>query len=96
MGYAQEKGGALRLWFNYNSDVFESATIRRFLGYFKNLLVDITRNVAIPVSQLALLSEEEMRHQLETFNQTNVPYPQDQSGPHGSCNRRYRGAGGSN
>ncbi|MFN8492980.1 MAG: amino acid adenylation domain-containing protein [Caldilineaceae bacterium] len=79
MGYAQERDDGLRLWFNYNSDVFEAESIRRFLGYFHCLLISIAQNSDANISKLEMLASNEKQDLLETFNNTSAPYPRNKS-----------------
>ena len=81
MGYVQEKDKTLQLWFNYNSDVFEAATIRRLLGYFCTLLRNVSQYPNIPISKLEILSSIEKLELIEKFNDTFVSYPRDKSIP---------------
>lgn len=45
----------------YNADLFEAATIKRMLAHFKNLLESIIANCNQRLSELALISDAEMR-----------------------------------
>ncbi|MBD1938351.1 non-ribosomal peptide synthetase [Microcoleus sp. FACHB-68] len=58
-----EKPDGLHGWFEYNTDLFESSTISRMIGHFKNLLERIFANPEQQIFQLPLLTENE-QHQL--------------------------------
>ncbi|MDV2998930.1 MAG: Linear gramicidin synthase subunit B [Chroococcopsis gigantea SAG 12.99] len=61
----------------FNSDLFDEATIERMAGHFQNLLEAIVNEPGTSVHELPLLTEKE-RHQLLTeWNHTGTPYPQD-------------------
>jgi hypothetical protein len=45
----------------YNADLFDDSTIQRMLSHFRNLLESIAANPYQRLSELALISEEEMR-----------------------------------
>ncbi len=61
----------------YNSDLFDGATIERMTAHFQNLLSAIVINPQQTVAELSLLSEAE-RHQLLTkWNKTEREYPSD-------------------
>jgi amino acid adenylation domain-containing protein len=59
----------------YNTDLFEAATVRRLLVHFRNLLEEAAANPERRVSELPLLTAEE-RHQLLTeWNCTEADLP---------------------
>ncbi|MCL1463268.1 non-ribosomal peptide synthetase [Argonema galeatum] len=60
----------------YNTDLFDSATITRMLGHFQTLLEGIVANPDQKISQLPLLTEYE-RQQLAAWNHTQTDYPKD-------------------
>jgi amino acid adenylation domain-containing protein len=64
---AMETGGALRLECQYNSDLFDRATLRRWLGAFESLLRAFVDDPARGVGQAPLLGAEE-RELLRTWN----------------------------
>ncbi len=61
----------------YNSDLFDRATIRRWIGHFQVLLEGIVDNPQQLVSQLPLLTEGERHQILVEWNNTATDYPQD-------------------
>ncbi len=63
--------------FEYNTDLFENATITRMLGHFRNLLEGIVANPDQSLSDLPLLSEAEQYQQLVAWNDTQAEYPKD-------------------
>jgi amino acid adenylation domain-containing protein len=62
--------------FEYNTDLFERATIARMFGHFQTLLMGIVENPFKPIHQLSLLTITE-HQQLKSWNDTAVDYPQD-------------------
>ncbi len=68
-----ELGGLLE----YNSDLFDHATIARTVGHFQTLLEGATKNPDCRVSALPLCSEAERRQLLADWNATAVAYPDD-------------------
>lgn len=56
--------------FEYNSDLFDPATIDRAIGHFKILLENIVNNPEKPVSALPILSDRERRQLLIDWNKT--------------------------
>ncbi|NEO94600.1 MAG: AMP-binding protein, partial [Moorea sp. SIO3G5] len=70
------KEGLIGYW-EYNSDLFDRATIRRWIGHFQVLLEAIVANPQQPVTQLPLLTERERHQLLVEWNDTATDYPQD-------------------
>ncbi|MEH1787861.1 MAG: amino acid adenylation domain-containing protein [Nostoc sp.] len=62
----------------FNTDLFESSTIKRMAGHFQTLLQEIIANPKLRLSELSLLTEAEKRQLLVEWNDTQVNYPQDQ------------------
>jgi len=63
--------------FEYNTDLFEAATITRMLGHWQSLLEGIVANPQTRLSDLPLLAEAERCRLLEQWNDTGADYPQD-------------------
>jgi amino acid adenylation domain-containing protein len=63
--------------FEYNTDLFEAATIRRMLGHFQNLLEGIVSNPDQRLSDLPLLTPSERHQLLVAWNDTQAEYPED-------------------
>jgi len=60
----------------YNTDLFERATIERLSGHLQTLLTGIVANPKTPIHELPLLTKAEQQ-QLLAWNNTAVDYPQD-------------------
>ena len=60
---------------NYNSDLFDAATIQRMTGHLEQLLAAVTANPAQRISELSLLTRAEEQLQVE-WNRTDKVYPQ--------------------
>ena len=56
--------------FEYNTDLFDAATIERMLGHFTLLLQSIAEDPDCPVSQLPLLGNQERDQILNEFNRS--------------------------
>jgi amino acid adenylation domain-containing protein len=56
--------------FNYNTDLFDAATIRRMAGHFERLLRAVVSNPDEQVSRLQMLSEAELDQVLLEWNDT--------------------------
>ncbi len=72
-----EKEDGLLCRFQYNSDLFEPATIERVAGHFHILLEGIAAEPSQPISKLPLLTDAEQQQLLLEFNDTQAPYPRD-------------------
>ncbi|MEG4634877.1 condensation domain-containing protein, partial [Microcoleus sp. AR_TQ3_B6] len=59
----------------YNTDLFDAATISRMLGHFQTLLEGIVENPALHLSDLPLLTQPERQQLLVEWNDTQVDYP---------------------
>jgi amino acid adenylation domain-containing protein len=73
----QETGEVLTGNVEYATDLFERATVERFIGYWQTVLEGMLQTRQQPVATLPLLSETGRQQILIDFNQTEAPYPQD-------------------
>ncbi|HYW71141.1 MAG TPA: amino acid adenylation domain-containing protein [Pyrinomonadaceae bacterium] len=62
----------------YNTDLFDDATVARMAKHFVNLLAGITADPQLPISRLPLLTEEERQQLLGEWNSTSHAFPQDE------------------
>lgn len=69
----------MRGYLNYNSDLFEPATMRRFAGHFCTLLEAIAANPDARISQLPLLTAAERERFVVEWNQTDREFSRDAS-----------------
>ncbi|MEA5581858.1 MupA/Atu3671 family FMN-dependent luciferase-like monooxygenase [Nodularia harveyana UHCC-0300] len=60
---------------HYNSDLFDAATIERWLGHFQTLLTAVISNPSQPMGELSLLTETELQQLLGDWNATATDYP---------------------
>ncbi|HEY6552145.1 MAG TPA: condensation domain-containing protein, partial [Vicinamibacteria bacterium] len=72
---AMETGGALRLECQYNTDLFDHATVRRWMGAFESLLRAFAQDPKQKVGHAPLLGEEE-RVLLDQWNATDMALPE--------------------
>jgi len=66
----RESSQGLHVSFQYNSDLFEDATIERMMGYFLQLLRGAGAEPRQHISEIPLLTEEERRQVTVEWNQT--------------------------
>jgi len=72
-----EMGEVIQVCWQYNTDLFDGATIARMAGHFQTLLEGIVANPHQRLSELPLLTAAE-RHQLFVeWNDTKAEYPSD-------------------
>jgi non-ribosomal peptide synthetase component F len=64
--------------FEYNTDLFDAATITRMAGHFETLLTAIVANPQQRLCELPLLTETERHQLLVEWNNTQANYPKDQ------------------
>ncbi|HVA69272.1 MAG TPA: amino acid adenylation domain-containing protein [Candidatus Binataceae bacterium] len=62
---------------DYNRDLFDEATIARWLGHYETLLEAFAANALVPVAQIALLNDRERHQMLVEWNDTHRDYPTD-------------------
>ncbi|HEX8297143.1 MAG TPA: amino acid adenylation domain-containing protein [Chthoniobacteraceae bacterium] len=70
---------ALRLECDYNPELFDQATVRRWLDQYAALLRAVLRTDGQPLSQLDLLSAPEQEQVLAWSRGARTPYPADQT-----------------
>jgi amino acid adenylation domain-containing protein len=58
----------------YAKDLFEGATLRRWLGHWERLLAEVVSDPGRKLSELEILSREERVQLLEEWNETRVEY----------------------
>ena len=71
----QESRQGLTARVEYNTDLFEAATVQRLLGHFRTVLQAIVANPQLRLSELPLLTPAERQQLLVEWNQTTTDYP---------------------
>jgi amino acid adenylation domain-containing protein len=74
----EERGAEIIGGINFAVDLFDRATIVRWMGCFQALLQEVAEKIDTPVGALSILTEEEHRRVVHDFNDTHVPFPHDQ------------------
>ncbi|MGB7923891.1 MAG: condensation domain-containing protein, partial [Pyrinomonadaceae bacterium] len=72
-----ETEGELRASLQYNTDLFDAATMARMAGHFEQLLQSILAHPDQRLTELDLLTEAERHQILVEWNQTHANYPVD-------------------
>jgi natural product biosynthesis luciferase-like monooxygenase protein/amino acid adenylation domain-containing protein len=68
-----EKDGALHCECDFGTDLYDHATISRWLGHYRTLLASIAQNPETPIWRLPMMAADE----LNKFNDTAADYPRD-------------------
>ena len=71
----------LRMDCDYNTDVYDEATVQRWLGYYETLLAGIAQNPETAIAALPLLNESEIRHLRDELNATQRDFDLSQTTP---------------
>ncbi len=74
--FATDRGSAIDLAIEYDTDLFDAETIRRFSAHYCVLLDSAVSHPEAPVSQIAMLPQEETQL-LSQFNRTTRSYPSE-------------------
>ena len=77
-----EEEGHLSGAVEYNTDLFDSATIARMIEHFQLLLAGIVRDPDCNTARLPILDEKERRLLLEEWNNTQAPFPSESCAHH--------------
>ncbi|MGC9671571.1 amino acid adenylation domain-containing protein, partial [Planosporangium sp. 12N6] len=70
------RDGGLNLAIEYNTDLFDAATVERLAGHLEVLLAGIAADPDRPVAELPLLTPAERRRVLVEYNDTARPVPE--------------------
>ncbi len=74
-----ENPSGLKSCFEYNTDLFEEATIERLANHFQTIVREITTNLNQSVQELPLLNGEEQKQLLIEWNDTQTDYSRNSS-----------------
>lgn len=74
--YLRVSGEALAGYLEYATDLFDAATVARYIGHFTTLLAGMVAQDAQSLAALPLLAAAERRQLLQEFNDTRVDYAQ--------------------
>ncbi len=72
-----ERNGSIHGRLEYNTDLFDAATIERMLSHYRILLESAVADPAMPISQLTMLSRAERQQIMVDWNATDQDYPRD-------------------
>lgn len=72
-----ESAAGLRIDCDYNTDLFDEATIRRWIMNYRRILEGICAAPETPLSALPVLSTEQEHFVLDVVNDSAAPYPSE-------------------
>lgn len=73
----KENANSFDGYLEYNTDLFQESTIKRFIEHFKNLLTAILAKPETTLAALPLQSPAELQQILIDWNQTTTQFPSD-------------------
>ncbi|GAA4316739.1 hypothetical protein GCM10023149_13940 [Mucilaginibacter gynuensis] len=77
--FLTEQNGEITGEIEYNTDLYQAATIARMIGHYEELIGAVITNRAEEIGKLNILTETEKEQQLTQFNNTQTVYPADKS-----------------
>ncbi|RKH72154.1 non-ribosomal peptide synthetase [Corallococcus interemptor] len=77
--FAQPSAEGLDFVWEYNTALFDEATVARMAEHYTRLLAAAVAQVDQPVARLPLLADEERQRLLYTWNDTHADYPREAS-----------------
>lgn len=77
--FSRRHQGHIELAIEYNSALFEEATMTQILGHLRSLLTTMAVSLDVPLSELPLLTELERQIVLVDWNRTGADCPRDVS-----------------
>ncbi len=74
-----ESRDGIRIDVDYNGDVLDRSTVERWIGHLVTLMTALAAEEGTSVSELPLLSREQIKWLAEDLNQTTADYPHEES-----------------
>ncbi len=72
---ASEANGQLFLNFDFATSLFKRETIKRFIGYFKQIVTTIVATPEVKIASIDILQEQEKQQLFNCFNQNKADFP---------------------
>jgi len=73
-----ENKDGIRIDVDYNTDVLDRDTVERWIGHLVTVITALAEDASRPVTDLSLLSSQQMKWLAEDLNQSVLDYPQDE------------------
>ena len=75
MSFVDDNASAINIDVEYNSDLYQESTIRRYIEIYKHIVSSVTASIDAPLSAVQYLSASETERLLKDFNSSTVAYP---------------------
>lgn len=85
-----ESADGLTIDCDYNTDLYDEATVARWLGHYETLLQGVARNPQTSVGRLPLLTSTERDLLVRQWNDTHVAFPSEPATIHGLFEAQVR------
>lgn len=73
-----ESKDGIRIDVDYNADVLDRDTVERWIGHLVSVITALAEDISRPVTDLPLLTSQQMKWLAEDLNQSVLDYPQDE------------------
>jgi len=73
----EESSDSLKLILLYNTDLYEYATINRYLKHLIRLIDNLVKNPGLEISKTGIITDEEKEQIIYSFNNTSSDYPRN-------------------
>lgn len=77
--FASEPDDKLCFEIEYSTKLFKENTIRKLWSHYSNIIMEVLENPDIRISDIKMLSKEEITKLIYTYNDTGYDYPVDQT-----------------
>jgi amino acid adenylation domain-containing protein len=71
--------GTLTFEWSYNTQLFDQATITRFMDELEHLLREMVKTPDTPIGKIPMMNAAKIQQQLNKWNNTKVAYPKEKS-----------------
>ena len=73
-----ESRDGIRIDVDYNADVLDRETVERWIGHLVTLITALAQDTSRPVTDLPLLSSQQVKWLAQDLNQSDMDYPRDE------------------
>ncbi|WP_198299776.1 non-ribosomal peptide synthetase [Tumebacillus avium] len=73
--YVSDVGESFEFEVEYNTDLFDAASIERMMDHYSHLLDQLALDLDVQVSRVSVIPDDEKRLILDVWNDTQVEYP---------------------
>lgn len=72
-----ESDDGLRIDCDFNTDVFDAATIQRWIGHYRAMLSALAADMSLKIAELPMHNDAELNWLIEALNDTRAGFPSD-------------------